>query len=129
MKLKKLIAIVNLLPLMSFAQTDLQTAIKGGEVLISGLGLFKGSKSSAKQEGFCVKNKLSDKITFKLTGKDEKDNDIKKELVIQADGKECLFEVPKGIVYTYEVIFNKETFKKGEFKLEEDTTITIKKDD
>ena len=55
MKLKKLIAIATLLPVMSFAQSDLQTAIKGGEVLISGLGLFKGSKSSAKQEGFCVK--------------------------------------------------------------------------
>ena len=35
----------------------------------------------------------------------------------------------KGIVYTYEVLFNKENFKKGEFKLEEDTTITIKKED
>ena len=129
MKLKKLIAIATLLPVMSYAQSDLQNVLKGGEVLISGLGLFKGSKSGTKQEGFCVKNKLSDKITFKLTGKDDKDNDIRKELVIQADGKECLFEVPKGIVYTYEVIFNKETFKKGEFKLEEDTTITIKKED
>ena len=97
MKLKKIIAIATLLPLVSFAQSDLQTAIKGGEVLISGLGLFKGSKSNSKQEGFCVKNKLSDKITFKLTGKDDKDNDIKKELVIQADGKECLFEVPKAL--------------------------------
>ena len=97
MKFKKFIAIVTLLPVMSFAQSDLQTAIKGGEVLISGLGLFKGSKSNSKQEGFCVKNKLSDKITFKLTGKDDKDNDIKKELVIQADGKECLFEVPKAL--------------------------------
>ncbi len=129
MKFKPFLAIATLLPMMSFAQSDLQTAIKGGEILISSLGLFKGSKSSAKQEGFCVKNKLSDKITFKLTGKDDKDNDIKKELVIPPDGKECLFQVPKGIIYTYEVIFNKETFKKGEFKLDEDTTITIKKDD
>jgi hypothetical protein len=30
-----------------------------------------------------------------LTGKDE--NDVKKELVIPKDGKECLLELPKGI--------------------------------
>ena len=64
-----ILVLLYLLPILSFAQSDLQTAIKGGEVLMSGLGLFKGSKSSSKQEGFCVKNKLSDKITFKLSGK------------------------------------------------------------
>ena len=42
---------------------------------------------------------------------------------------ECFLKFLKGIVYTYEALFNKETFKKGEFKLEEDTTITIKKED
>ena len=128
MKLKLILVLATLLPVMSFAQTDLQTAIKGGEVLISSLGLLKGSKTSTKPEGFCVKNKLSDKITFKLTGKDDKDNDIKKELVIPKDGKECLFVLPKGI-YTYEIVLaNKEIYKKGEYKFDDDVVITVKED-
>ena len=36
MKLKKILAIVTLLPVMSFAQSDLQTALKGGELLLTG---------------------------------------------------------------------------------------------
>ena len=69
MKLKKLIAIVNLLPLMSFAQTDLQTVLKGGELLLSGLTILKVAKSDSKSnskviESVCVKNKLVDKITL-----------------------------------------------------------------
>jgi hypothetical protein len=132
MTFKKFIAIVTLLPLMSFAQSDLQTAIKGGELLLTGLSIFKttkGSKTDSKIiESVCVKNKLIDKITFRIVGKNEEGDEIKKELVIQKDGKECLFILLKGI-YTYEVVLpNKEIYKKGEYKFDEDVVITIKDD-
>ena len=133
MKLKKIIAIATLFPAMSFAQSDLQTVLKGGELLLSGLTVFKvaksGSNSNSKViESVCVKNKLVDKITFRITGKNEEGDDIKKELVIQKDGKECLFVLPKGI-YTYEVVLpNKDIYKKGEYKFDEDVVITIKDD-
>ena len=53
---------------------------------------------------------------------------MKKELVIQKDGKECFLELPKGI-YTYEIILsNKEVFKKGEYKIEDEITITVKQE-
>ena len=43
--------------------------------------------------------------------------------------KNVFLEIPKGI-YTYEVVLSsKETYKKGEYKFDEDLTITIKKDD
>jgi hypothetical protein len=74
----------------------------------------------------CIKNKLTEKITFRITGKGEDGEEIKKELVVQNDGKECLLELPKGI-YTYEVILsNKEIYKKGEYRFEESVVITIK---
>ena len=47
---------------------------------------------------------------------------------IQKDGKECVFELPKGI-YTYEIVLaNKEVYKKGEYKFNEEITITVKPD-
>ena len=50
----------------------------------------------------------------------------KRELVIPKEGKECLFDIPKGI-YTYEVILsNKEIYKKGEYKFLEELTMVIK---
>ena len=133
MKFKKLIAIATLLPVMTFAQSDLQTVLKGGELLLSGLTVLKvaksGSKSNSKViESVCVKNKLVDKITFRIVGKNEEGDEIKKELVIQKDGKECLFVLPRGI-YTYEVVLpNKDIYKKGEYKFDEDVVITIKDD-
>ncbi|MFY8187143.1 MAG: hypothetical protein ACOVLC_04210 [Flavobacterium sp.] len=58
--------------------------------------------------------------------KDEEDNAIKKELVILQDDKECVFELPKGI-YTYEIVLaNKEVCNKGEYKFNEEITITVK---
>ena len=115
-----------------YPQSDLQTALKGGELLLTGLSVFKttkGSKSDSKFiESVCVKNKLVDKITFRIVGKNEEGDEIKKELVIQKDGKECLFILPKGI-YTYEVVLpNKDVYKKGEYKFDEDVIITIKDD-
>jgi len=121
-------------PAFCFSQSDFEKTLKAGEILVNGLSFFKNGKSEAKPsdskiiESVCVKNKLSEKITFSLNGKDEEGNVLKKELVIQKDGKECVFELLKGI-YTYEIILpNKDVFKKGEYKFNEDTTIIIKTD-
>ena len=130
---KVIITIAFILPLQIYAQSDLQNAIKGGELLLSGLSILKVSKLDDKGnskviESLCVKNKLSDKITFKLVGKNEEGDEIKKELVIPKDGKECLLLVPKGI-YTYEIILaNKEIYKKGEYKFDENIVMTIKQE-
>lgn len=117
-----------LLPVFSFAQSDL---VKGSELLLNGLSFLKSNKEAKASnskfiESVCIKNKLQDKITFILAGKDEEENVLKKELVIPKEGKECVFELPKGI-YTYEIILStKEVFKKGEYKFEEQLVITIK---
>ncbi|MDI1315747.1 hypothetical protein [Flavobacterium sp.] len=122
-----------MLPTGLFSQSDLQTVLKGGELLLSGLTIFKTNKGTTNKdskviESVCVKNKLVDKITFRITGKNEEGDEIKKELVIQKDGKECLLVLPKGI-YTYEVVLpNKDIYKKGEYKFVEEVVITIKDD-
>ena len=119
---------------MSFSQSDVDKILKGGEIIVNGLSFLKKDKSEVKEtnskviESICIKNKLTDKITFIISGKDEEDNTIKKEMVIQKDGKECVFELPKGI-YTYEIVLaNKEVYKKGEYKFNEEITITVKPD-
>ncbi len=131
MKLKLIVSMLLFFSLIN-AQSDLQTAIKGGELLLNGLSIFRAGKDSKSDNKFiesvCVKNKLVDKITFRITGKNEEGDEIKKELVIQKDGKECLFILPKGI-YTYEVVLpNKDIYKKGEYKFDEEVVITIKDD-
>lgn len=130
---------IFLLPLLfifniSFSQSDIDKILKGGEIIVNGLSFLKKDKSEAKEtnskviESVCIKNKLTDKITFIISGKDAEDNNIKKEMVIQKDGKECVFELPKGI-YTYEIVLaNKEVYKKGEYKFNEEVTITVKQD-
>ena len=133
MKIKVLILIILLSIKPIYSQSDLQTILKGGELLLSGLSIFKVAKSDVKSdskiiESVCVKNKLVDKITFRIVGKNEEGDEIKKELVIQKDGKECLFILPKGI-YTYEIVLpNKEIYKKGEYKFDEEVIITVKED-
>lgn len=123
--------LILLTPLFSFSQTNLEKTIQAGGVIINGLSFLKGGKSAADNKSaimVCVKNKLEEKISFKIVGKDKDDNEIKKDLVIQIDGKECFLEIPKGI-YTYEVMLtNKDIFKKGEYKFDDDINITIKKD-
>ena len=116
------------------AQSDFDKILKGGEIVLNGLSFLKKDKSATKEtnskviESVCIKNKLNEKITFIISGKDEDDNTIKKEMVVQKDGKECVFELPKGI-YTYEIVIaNKEVFKKGEYKFNEEITITVKPD-
>lgn len=122
-----------LVPIFSFSQTDFDKVLKAGEVVLSGFTIFKtatNTKTDSKTiSSVCIKNKLLEKITFKLVGKDEQDNKVEKEMVVQNDGKECVFNIPKGI-YAYEVLLsNKETYKKGEYKFEDDVVITIKKED
>ena len=116
------------------AQSDFDKILKGGEIVLNGLSFLKKDKSATKEtnskviESVCIKNKLNEKITFIISGKDEDDNTIKKEMVVQKDGKECTFELPRGI-YTYEILLtNKEIYKKGEYKFNEEITITVKDD-
>ena len=116
------------------AQSDFDKVLKGGEIIVNGLSFLKNNKSETKEtnskliESVCIKNKLADKITYIMVGKDSEDNVVKKELVIQKDGKECVFDIPKGI-YTYEIVLaNKEVYKKGEYKFNEEITITVKQD-
>ena len=120
--------------LFSYCQSDVDKILKGGEIIVNGLSFLKKDKSEAKEtnskiiESVCIKNKLADKITYIMVGKDDEDNVVKKELVIQKDGKECVFDIPKGI-YTYEIVLaNKEIYKKGEYKFNEEITITVKPD-
>lgn len=130
----RILIIIFFFPLLIQAQSNFEKVLRSGEIIVTGLSFLKKDKSQAKEtnskviESVCVKNKLIDKITFKIEGKDQEDNVVKKELVIQNDGKECLFELPKGI-YTYEIILsNKEVYKKGEYKFEEEIIITVKDD-
>lgn len=121
-------------PFIGFAQSDFERVIKAGEVLLSGLSILKVSKSDTKSDNktissICVKNKLSEKINFKIMGIDENGAEIKKEMVIQNDGKECVFNILKGI-YSYEVsLANNDTYKKGEYRFDDDIVIMIKKED
>lgn len=116
-----------------FPQTDINNVIKGGELLLSGLSVLKTSKSNTKKdskviESVCVKNKLNDRITFRIVKENVDGDNVKKELVIPKDGKECLFLLPKGI-YTYEIVLtSKEIYKKGEYKFEDDVVITVKEE-
>lgn len=119
---------------LSIAQSDIDKVLKGGEIIVNGLSFLKSNKSETKStnskivESVCIKNKLSDKITYTMIGKDEEGEVVKKELVIQKDGKECVFDIPKGI-YTYEIVLaNKEVYKKGEYKFNEEVTITVKEE-
>lgn len=133
MKLIYFLAVL-LLPNSFFAQSTFQTALKAGELVLSGFTIFKATKSDPNKDGrtiesVCVKNRMTDKITFTINGESNDGDKVKKELVIQADNKECFLELPKG-TYTYEVILsNKEVFKKGDYKFDDDVVITIKKDD
>jgi hypothetical protein len=132
--MKKISLLLLFFQTISFAQSDIDKILKGGEIIVNGLSILKKDKSEAKEtnskviESICIKNKLTDKITFIISGKDAENNNVKKELVVQKDGKECVFELPKGI-YTYEIVLaNKDVYKKGEYKFNEEITITVKTD-
>jgi hypothetical protein len=132
--MKNLFLLLMFFSFSAFSQSDVEKILKGGEIIVNGLSFLKKDKSESKEtnskviESVCIKNKLTDKITFIISGKDAEDNTIKKEMVIQKEGKECVFELPKGI-YTYEIVLaNKEVYKKGEYKFNEEITITVKPD-
>ena len=62
--MKYIICVLILFTQNSFAQSDLTNVIKGGELLLSGLSIFKVAKSDAKKdskviESVCVKNKFN----------------------------------------------------------------------
>lgn len=120
--------------LYAHPQSTAETAIKAGELILGGFSILKSAKAKKANDSsvitsVCVKNKLPDKITFTLEGEDAKGNRISRELVVQNDGKECVFNIPKGI-YTYTVVLsNKDIYKKGEYKFEDDVIITIKKEE
>lgn len=125
----KTIVMALIMPWAMHAQSDLETIIRGSEILLTGLTAFKMAKSdpyAQTVESICVKNKLDEKITFALIGKDEEGEEVRRELVISKGGKECLLNIAKGI-YTYEVLLPDETvYKKGEYKLTGNETIVIK---
>ena len=114
---------------MAFPQSDVVNLIKGGELLFDGLITIFSKPEKVEStivESICVKNKLEDRVTFILTRQTEDGDDIKKELVIQKDSKEYLFELPKG-VYTYEVLLaNNAIFKKWECRFTDKSVFTIK---
>lgn len=133
MKLKLLFFFIILFSSIFKSQTTMSGLDKGlaiGNILVQGYVALKGNAKkpvdpNAKTvDSFCFKNKMDEKITVKFNGKIE-DEEIKKELVIQKDEKECTFNLPKGI-YTYEVLLSsKDTYQKGEYKVSEETLMTI----
>lgn len=130
--MKKILVLFLMLSNSVFSQNDLDKLLKASEVLLTGFTIFKSTNDTKNDSktisSVCIKNRLEDKITFKLFGKDDQDNKVEKELIVQNDGKECVFNIPKG-VYNYEIILsNKEIYKKGEYKFDDDVVITIKKD-
>jgi hypothetical protein len=126
--------VLFVLPTLTFAQSDLDKVLKAGEVLINGFSILKVGNSNPKKdsktiESVCVKNKLTEKITVNVNGKSTDGEDVKKQLVIQKENKECFLEFPKGI-FTYEILLsNNEIYKKGEYKFDDNIVITIKKED
>ncbi len=131
-KLKTLVAVLLALPMTSNAQSDVTALVRGGEILVGGLiTLFSSSKkhtNSMTVESVCIKNKMTAKITIVITRQTEDGEEIKKELVIPKDSKECFYELPKG-VYTYEIILaNDEVYKKGEYFFKDKTVITLKEE-
>ncbi|MGC4130612.1 MAG: hypothetical protein QM564_13900 [Bergeyella sp.] len=117
--MKKLIITTILSPILALSQnTGFDKALKIGEIAVGGLSLLKSGKSqdnnSTTVENFCVSNKLTDKVTFKLAADDKND----KELVIPAGGKECVYKVDKGVWRYVVTLANGEVYKKGEYNLE-----------
>lgn len=131
-KFKAVLTALLLFPIMVSAQSDLTAIVRGSEILVGGLiTIFSSSKTNPNStvvESVCIKNKMNDKITLLLTRQTEDGEEIKKELVIQKDSKECLYDLPKGI-YSYEIILvDDEVYKKGEYRFKDKTVITLREE-
>lgn len=131
--MKKIILFL-IFPVFSLAQSDLENVIKVGSLVLNGFSIFKVSnlnsdKNSKNIQAVCIKNKMFEKITVNVYGKSFDGDDLKKQLVIQKESKECFIDLPKGI-YTYEVVLNNnEIYKKGEYRFDEEIVMTIKKEE
>ena len=115
------------------ALSGLDKGLAIGNILIQGYQALKGTDKKASDpaaktvDSFCFKNKMEEKITVKLAGKAEEQT-VTKELVIQKDGKECTYNLPKT-VYQYEILLSsKDTYKKGEYNVYEESLMTINRD-
>ena len=105
-----------------FSQSDLQNVIKGGELLLSGLSVLKISKSDAKKdskviESVCVKNKLNDRIIFRIVGKNEEGDNIKKNSLYQKMEKNAFSCYPKAFIHTKLYWLIKKFIKKASISL------------
>lgn len=125
----KAIVLCCLLSLSLYSQKNLDKIIKGGELLVTGLTILKDKPTVGANgmiEKVCVRNKLTDKITLNLSTTGADGTIVLKSLVIPTDGKECLLDLPTG-VYTYEIVLpSKEIYKRGEYRFDAATTITVK---
>lgn len=125
----KAIVLCCLLSLSLYSQKNLDKIIKGGELLVTGLTILKDKPNAATNgmiEKICVRNKLTDKITLNLSTTGADGTAVLKTMVIPTDGKECLLDLPVG-VYTYEIVLpSKEIYKRGEYRFDAATTITVK---
>ena len=124
----KITILLYLLTLSAYSQSNVDKLIKGGELLVTGLTILK-DKDKHLANGMvkvCVKNKQQDKITISITGKDSSGVAVNKSLIIPKDGKECFLELPSGI-YTYEIVLpNKDVLKRGEYRFDDNMTVTVK---
>jgi hypothetical protein len=113
------------------AQSDLEKILKGGEIILSGITVLKAAGGKDLNENgnidkVCIKNRLTEKVSFVLTRKNDDGTLLIKEAVIPVDGRECLLDLPKGI-YAYEITWpDKQVYKKGEYKFDASMTITLK---
>ncbi|WP_294316928.1 hypothetical protein [uncultured Chryseobacterium sp.] len=115
------------------ALSGLDKGLVIGNILIQGYQAIRGSGKKAPDptaktvDSFCFKNKMEEKITIRLSGKQEEET-VTKELVIQKDGKECTYNLPKAI-YQYEILLSsKDVYKKGEYNVYEESLMTINHD-
>lgn len=121
----------TLVPAQALSSLDKGLVI--GNILIQGYQAIRGNGKKAPDptaktvDSFCFKNKMEEKITIKLFGKHEEET-VTKELVLQKDGKECTYNLPKAI-YQYEILLSsKDTYKKGEYNVYEESLMTINHD-
>ncbi len=85
MKIKILLIFSLFVSKLTYSQSDFEKILKGGELIVNGLSFLKKDKTETKEtnakiiESVCIKNKLANKITYSMIGKDEEGNVIKKE--------------------------------------------------